>query len=106
MGADRNDNWEAAIGVRVESMETMMKRRMVPMMSSLILLAFAGPGTSAANWTATGPLNVPRGELHITALLLDGRVLYAGGDFPGQSAEVYDPITGTFTLTGNMTTPA
>ena len=35
-------------------------------------------------------------------LLIDGKVLVAGGRYD-TSAEIYDPSTGTFTATGNMT---
>jgi len=103
----RNGNREATLCARAQGMETLMRRKMLILTSSLIFFLFAplALGTCAANWTATGSLNIARGELHITAKLLDGRVLYAGGDFPGRSAEVYDPTIGTFTLTGNMTTP-
>ena len=70
------------------------------------------PSTGA--FTATGSMTVSRSG-HTATLLPDGRVLIAGGvqDFgpgtvpipPGPgvaSAELYDPVSGTFTPTGSM----
>jgi hypothetical protein len=63
-------------------------------------------------WTLTGSLNDARQGASAT-LLQNGQVLVAGGQigdpfsgtFPLASAELYDPTTGKFTLTGSMNTP-
>src|SRR5882672_3352448 len=59
----------------------------------------------AASWSYTGNLN--RGRVNHTATLLsNGKVLVAGGYWNGvlNSAEVYDPATGTWSSTGNLNT--
>ena len=69
---------------------------------------------STGTFTATGSMTVSRSG-HTATMLTDGRVLIAGGvqDFgPGTvpiplgpgvaSAELYDPVSGTFTSTGGM----
>jgi len=68
---------------------------------------------STGTFTATGSMTVSR-TAHTATLLPDGRVLIAGGvqDFgqglpipfgPGiASAELYNPVSGTFTSTGSM----
>jgi hypothetical protein len=64
------------------------------------------PATNA--WTATASMHHARQEATAT-LLPDGDVLVAGGIPPGgegptlSSAELYDPATGQWTITGSMT---
>jgi N-acetylneuraminic acid mutarotase len=61
------------------------------------------------SWTTTGPLAAAR-EYHTATLLPDGKVLVAGGltgptnSVTISSAELYNPISGTWTTTGSMTT--
>jgi N-acetylneuraminic acid mutarotase len=62
------------------------------------------------SWSATGKMNIARFN-HQATLLADGRVLVTGGGTSGthviatRSAEIYDPDTGAWTATGNMTIP-
>ena len=64
---------------------------------------------AAGAWTATGNMNGIR-ILHTATRLADGRVLVAGGaDLISETsvhavatAELYDPATGTWTVTGTM----
>ena len=67
-------------------------------------------GTDAATqivprWVTTGSLATAR-DGHTATLLLNGKVLVAGGYPNGalSSAELYDPATGTWTPTGSMGT--
>ena len=62
--------------------------------------------TRLGDWSATGFLVIPRAS-HTATLLPDGRVLAAGGAMVvgGPSAELYDPATGTWSVTGEMLQP-
>ena len=67
--------------------------------------------TRARNtWTPTSPMNSAR-VLHTVTLLPNGKVLAAGGTAaafnPIQqgSAELYDPATNAWTVTGELVTP-
>jgi len=63
----------------------------------------------SGTWTYTGSMNAAR-SLHTATLLPNGHVMVAGGDnnwqvYPSEaltSAEIYDPVAGTWTNTGLM----
>lgn len=65
---------------------------------------------ATTTWSSTGAPSVPRGR-HTATLLPSGKVLIVGGlrtqsyDSTTASAELWDPSTGTWTVTGSMTTP-
>ena len=65
---------------------------------------------ATGRFTAAAGLQEPRSD-HAAVLLDDGRVLIIGGDTSGvgrtptAAAGLYDPATGTFTLTGRMHVP-
>ena len=63
---------------------------------------------TTGNFTMTGPMKTAR-EQHTATLLANGRVLIVGGATggggglqPTATVEVYDPGTGTFSVTGSM----
>ena len=63
--------------------------------------------STAPRWSYTGKLNQARSFASATTLQ-DGRVLIAGGNgsyddyVPLNSAELYNPTTGTWTMTGSL----
>ena len=59
---------------------------------------------SAPSWTYTGSLSTPRAG-HTATLLPNGKVLVVGGSGAAgepDTADLYDPATGTWSFTGNL----
>src|SRR3989441_401930 len=85
--------------------------------ASLISAGALMPGTAKVasaqtvypSWSYTGNLTTARADETAT-LLQNGKVLVTGGQisvFPSielNSAELYDPVTGTWSFTGNLST--
>ena len=75
-----------------------------------LVASTATPTFASGTFQKTGSMNVARIS-HTATLLSNGEVLVAGGDNPSlgggylASAELYNPATGSWTLTGSMTTP-
>src|SRR5437667_956699 len=65
---------------------------------------------ATGTWTSTGSLHTGRSN-HTATLLLNGKVLVAGGMNQSftfgalTSTELYDPATGTWTVTGDLNVP-
>ena len=85
-----------------------MTRRLAALRLVLVL-SFCNVGLAqhTGTFTPTGDMLIPARTGHTATLLPDGKVLIAGGSGWGwsfSSAELYDPSTGSFTATGDMTT--
>lgn len=105
-----------------ESMSTQRDRHsmvLVPGPGALVIGGVLGGGSPTVSelyspvwsaWTFTGEMQVPRYR-HSTTLLPDGRVLVTGGSFRYSpyaleaTAEIYDPVKGSWTKTENMHSP-
>jgi hypothetical protein len=73
--------------------------------ATLSLALLAAPAMASQEpFTRIADMTAPRMG-HTATRLLDGRVLVAGGDASGRSAELYDPATGTFVETGRLIEP-
>ena len=93
---------------------TTGRRRLIAGAAVSLAVIVAGVADSVAappagihnNWVATGAMLNGR-LLPGTAVLKSGKVLFAGSDMAttntGQTAEIYDPSSGTFAAAANMT---
>jgi len=86
----------------------IVTRLLIAGMMLILLGAFTESSAGFVPSANLSSLATPR-DHHTTTLLQNGKVLIAGGtDNNGNfydSAELYDPATGTITATGKMTTP-
>jgi hypothetical protein len=75
-----------------------------------VLWSFSALAQSPGTFTQTGNLTTPL-QFHTATLLQNGKVLLAGGfailggKRYSQTAEIYDPATGIFSVTGDLTEP-
>src|ERR1035441_2492280 len=77
--------------------------------TTLVLCLTTGQRAQAAgSFLTNSPLHTQR-YFQSETVLQNGKVLVAGGDNnvsgPLSSAELYDPATGTWTVTGSLSTP-
>ncbi len=97
-----------------------MKHKFSLLAASLLVIVSARLATirpaqasPSGTWSPAGSMATPRGGRHTATLLLDGKVLVAGGLAeltPGvistlDSAELYDPTTNSWSTTASMSTP-
>ncbi|MCP3136959.1 Kelch repeat-containing protein [Pyxidicoccus xibeiensis] len=86
-----------------------------PLPSGKVLVVGGEPGIEevevydpATNtWASASGPNAPRRSGHVATLLRSGKVLVSGGPLPSgpnptDTAEVYDPATGTWSFTGSL----
>ena len=85
-------------------------RRLRGVLAAVVAMAFAIAGNDSQATQPTGSMSYARSS-HTAASLPDGRVLIVGGNRVSGSlsgmtptAEIYDPATGNFTLTGALAT--
>lgn len=92
-------------------MITKLKQTLTPItLAALLELSLGSVALAQGIWTATGSLVTAR-SYHTATLLLNGKVLVAGGNIgsistniSASSAELYDSAMGAWSTTGSLTT--
>src|SRR5215470_20210211 len=90
--------------MRSGSRKPVLSKLVLTLIGSFLILTVSAASDALAQdtWSATGSMSVGRAFTASATLLKDGRVLVAGGDDSGTSAELYNPTTGTWSATGSM----
>src|SRR3954452_15762177 len=78
-------------------------RSLLPSLSIALVAAKSLAGVPG-EFENTGSLTIGRAGLQAT-LLLNGKVLVSGGHNRETATELYDPASGTWSLTGNLAAP-
>jgi N-acetylneuraminic acid mutarotase len=107
---DNSDKQPATIMDKKPKWKNQLNR-LIHLSSIVVILvtlqSFVLQTAGAAGWTSTNSMNVARNR-HTATLLLNGKVLVAGGrdslNNDLASAELYDPVAGTWTNTGSLKT--
>jgi N-acetylneuraminic acid mutarotase len=92
--------------IPMKSPKTIARHPFVLILSLLVAMFVSEPVVLAQrnpSWISTGNLNIPRSG-HTATLLANGKVLVVGGwnDNRLNSAELYDPASGTWSVTGSL----
>ena len=97
------ENRHRLTAVRTYVLAALLATALVSSTSSPLLAQTSG------TWASTGTLNTPR-TAHTATLLQNGQVLVTGGEDLAHnalsSAELYNPATGKWTVTGPWQQPA
>ena len=88
--------------IMIERFMRIFHKGFIVVLSSLLVLVLSG-FVNATDWSAASPMTVARMS-HTATLLPDGRVLVVAGNMGSPNAELYDPVTDSWSSAGFLTT--
>src|SRR5262245_5047424 len=91
------------VEIRVMALDSIFQNIGDALASNAINFQILAAGVPAPGFSPAASLNEPRAA-HTATRLMNGRVLIVGGAGAPGTAELFDPVTGTFTLTGPLRT--